>query len=389
VDTRHRWFAVGHSTDDDPRRSGRAAAGRALQGTDPALLVVLMAGRGDPAEVLAGIDEVFPGVPLIGSSSEVVIGPEHSGNGGVVVAAFGGPGFTARTEVASSARENRRAAGAAAAASAAGLPDELPYKALMLLTDGFQAGQEDILAGAYSVVGASLPMIGGTAGPYPGASRPLLLHGREVYEQAVVAAAIASDGPLGIAFRHGWRKVGEAMIVTRSVKETVYTLDDRPALTAYLDRLNAPDDAYTDADAFEAFTRSRPIGIRRRSGVEVRSVSSTAGLREGWLRSSGEVPEGGLVWLMEGDRDSVLESAGDACRAALDTLGVPPLGLLAFDCVSRRHMLGEEGTRQEVGRMIKESGGIPLAGAYTWGEIARIRGVNGFHNQTLAVLAVG
>jgi len=26
---------------------------------------------------------------------------------------------------------------------------------------------------------------------------------------------------------------------------------------------------------------------------------------------------------------------------------------------------------------------------YTWGEIARTKGINGFHNQTLVVLAVG
>jgi hypothetical protein len=31
----------------------------------------------------------------------------------------------------------------------------------------------------------------------------------------------------------------------------------------------------------------------------------------------------------------------------------------------------------------------PVAGLYTWGEIARTRGINGFHNQTLVVLAVG
>jgi hypothetical protein len=33
--------------------------------------------------------------------------------------------------------------------------------------------------------------------------------------------------------------------------------------------------------------------------------------------------------------------------------------------------------------------GAPLSGFYTWGEIARTRGITGYHNQTLAVLAVG
>jgi hypothetical protein len=33
--------------------------------------------------------------------------------------------------------------------------------------------------------------------------------------------------------------------------------------------------------------------------------------------------------------------------------------------------------------------GAPLAGFYTYGEIARVRGARGFHNQTLVVLSIG
>jgi hypothetical protein len=60
-----------------------------------------------------------------------------------------------------------------------------------------------------------------------------------------------------------------------------------------------------------------------------------------------EVPQGGLVWLMQGDADSVL-SATLAASAA----------------------------------------GVPVAGFYTYGEIARTRGTRGFHNQTLVVLSI-
>ncbi len=110
---------------------------------------------------------------------------------------------------------------------------------------------------------------------------------------------------------------------------------------------------------------------------------------DGRLRSSGEVPEGGLIWVLKGDRESTLDAAGDACQAAVDDLhGFAPLGLIAFDCISRSRMLGDEGTRQEVERMLKVADAAPVAGFYTWGEIARTRGITGYHNQTLAVLAV-
>ena len=180
------------------------------------------------------------------------------------------------------------------------------------------------------------------------------------------------------------------MIVTHSAKGDVYTLDDHPARAEYLDRLGAPTEAYTDPAVFMDFARTRPIGVRRRSGLEIRDVGSDRFVSEGWLRSIGEVPEGGVIWLMEGDAESGLRAAGDACQEAVAALGGQrPLGLLAFDCVSRRRLLGEERTRASVSQMLESSGGAPVAGFYTWGEYARVRGINGYYNQTLVMLAVG
>ena len=62
----------------------------------------------------------------------------------------------------------------------------------------------------------------------------------EVLEDAVVGAWLASDAPLGIGVQHGWRRVGEPMLVTGSEGSKVLTLDDQPALDVYLERLQPP-----------------------------------------------------------------------------------------------------------------------------------------------------
>jgi len=386
-----RWLSVGSSTDVDSRAAGSAAARQALAaGHDTRLVVVFCAGRHDPAAVLAGITQVSGDVPLIGCSSSTVIAPEgpHPDRA-VVVAALGGPGFSVATAVGHDASRAQRAAGVAVAGCTTAVEDR-PNQILVLLSDGLAQQQEEILGGVYSVVGASVPYVGGTSSPDPVTRQTFAFHGREVLTDVVVGATIASDGPLGVGVRHGWRKVGDPMIVTSSAGGEVFTLDDRPAIGAYLRQLGAPADAYADPRAFERFARTRPIGIRRRSGEEVRNVSSMALFDLGRLRSSGDVPEGGLVWLMEGDEESVLDAAGDACQDAVQALGgAPPLGLLAFDCESRANLFGPDGMRREVARMTEAIGGAPVAGLYTWGEVARLRGINGFHNQTLVVLAVG
>ena len=68
--------------------------------------------------------------------------------------------------------------------------------------------------------------------------------------------------------------------------------------------------------------------------------------------------------------------------------GRPPLGMIAFDCIARRGVLGDEGIKTEINRLAAMAPGTPVAGFYTYGEIARTRGLRGFHNQTLVVLTV-
>ena len=61
---------------------------------------------------------------------------------------------------------------------------------------------------------------------------------------------------------------------------------------------------------------------------------------------------------------------------------------VSFDCIARRGVLGD-GIGSEIERIATFAGTAPVAGFYTYGEIARTTGRQGFHNQTLVVLALG
>ncbi len=153
-------------------------------------------------------------------------------------------------------------------ARAAGELKPEAHRVLLLLTDGLAGDQQEIVRGAYGVLGAEVPLVGGCAGDdlRPEATHQLL--GTRVLSDAVVGAMLSSTAPLGIGVRHGWRKVGEPMLVTRSAENRVYRLDDQPALDVYLERLQAPPEAYTDGAAFTRFALTHPLGLSRRSGEE-------------------------------------------------------------------------------------------------------------------------
>jgi len=367
---------------------GRRAVEEAIASRSPSLVIVFASSELDVAALLREIRSALPeGAPVVGCTTAGEIASCGPSDQGAVIVALGGTDFSVAVGVATSAGAALRDAGATVAEAVDQL-EARPHRILLLLTDGLAGDQQEIVRGAYGVVGAQVPLVGGCAGDDLRMRTTNVFHDDRILTDAVVAVAIGSTAPFGIGVRHGWRRVGEPILVTGSVGTTVLTLDDEPALDFYLHRLGAPAEAAKSPTAFTRFALTHPLGMSRRSGEEVRFIAG-ADFEARSLQCIAHVPQGALAWIMEGDDDSVLAATDGACADALGQLGgQPPKGVLAFDCIARRGVLGGEGIRREVERIAAAVGGIPVAGFYSYGEIARTSGTGGFHNQTLVVLAV-
>ena len=243
-----------------------------MVGDDGRLVVVFASATHDLAALLRGIRRVTGDTPLIGCSTSGEIATGGPGDAGVVVVALGGPGFVARTAAARAVSSRLRDAGAEVAACASESAHH-PHQALLLLTDGLAGDQTEVVRGAYSVMGAATPLVGGCAGDDMRMERTQQLWNDEVLGDAVVGAWLASDAPLGIGVQHGWSRVGDPMLVTGSEGSKVLTLDDQPALDVYLERLNAPAEVHRSPAEFTRFALTHPLGLSRRSGEEVRFVA--------------------------------------------------------------------------------------------------------------------
>jgi hypothetical protein len=382
-----RWFGVGFR--EGAREAGARAADDALVRGDPKLLLVFCSRAHNLRQLLGQVRERAGDVPLIGCTTAGQIATAGPSDAGVVVAALGGEGFAVRTTVVTEASRNLREAGARVAR---GLPDRtgLPHTVMLLLSDGLSGDQQEIVRGAHAVLGAAVPLVGGCAGDDLKMSRTFQFHGDRVLTDSVVGVGIAANAPLGVGVRHGWRRVGEPMLVTSSRGNRVYTLDDRPALDAYLKHLGVTEPARLDQEGLARLALTHPFGMSRSKGEDQVRFIGGGDFAEGSLSCMAEVPQGALVWIMEGDARSVLGATDAACGDSLAALGGrPPLGLIAFDCIARRAVLGEGGIHSEIGRLATMASGVPVAGFYTYGEIARTRGVRGFHNQTLVLLSIG
>jgi hypothetical protein len=382
-----RWFAVGSA--DSERGAATRALDEALIHNDAKLLVVFCSESHDLGLVLREISARSGSVPLIGCTTAGEIATSGPGEAGLVVAALGGDGFWIETGVAHGVSSDPRAAGMGAARCLSSPPDDRPHRALLLLSDGLAGDQQEVVRGAYGVLGAGVPLVGGCAGDDLRMTKTFQLYGDRVLSDSVVAAGIASSAPLGIGVRHGWQRVGEPMLVTGSAGNHVHTLDDRPALDVYLEHLDVVETAGLDERELTRLALTHPLGLSRPSGEEEVRFIGGADFAKRSLSCIAEVPQGALVWMMEGDVESVLAATDAACADALAPLdGQAPLGVLAFDCIARRGVLGDNEIQTEIDRLAAMVAGAPVAGFYTYGEIARTHGMRGFHNQTLVVLSI-
>ena len=101
----------------------------------------------------------------------------------------------------------------------------------------------------------------------------------------------------------------------------MYTLDDRPALDAYLKRLASRASRTWIRRGWRGWRSPTRSGSAARNGEEQVRFISGGDFAERSLSCIAEVPQGALVWVMEGDAQSVLEATDAACGDSLAALG--------------------------------------------------------------------
>ena len=257
-----------------------------------------------------------------------------------------------------------------------------------MIVDGLTREQHELVRGAYSVLGAAVPMVGGCSADDAEYELTNQFHGTgagvELLVDSIVAVGLGLSAPIGIGIAHGWAKQGEPMVVTSSDGGEVFLMDDEPALDD-LRRIGA-DRSLLDADRFRDVAFQHPLGMSRRSGEDIRVVHA-ADRERGSLLCLADVPQGALVWTMTTATDALVDAAvrflRDGDRRARWRA---PNGVVVFDCGARKLKLGPENVTVEQAAIARSAAGAPFGGFYTFGEIARTNGSRGMHHLTVVTL---
>ena len=383
-----RWVQVGTSTATDPVVAVSEALVNILRHPNPKLTIIYCSPAYNLSEVSSLVKASIGGGELIGCSTSGELIRNQALDGGLLIWALGGEGFSVTTgDGQGSAQDGLRQAAFDASQCLQRL-ERKQHTILFLLADGLCGDQMEVVRGAYDVAGATVPLVGGCAGDDMKLQSTQQIHSGILLTHAVVAAAISSDAPMAVGIAHGWEPLGEPMLVTESRSNTLTTLDDRPALDVYFDCFDASDEIRNNPEKFFAFAHTRPLGVMRRNRIEIRYVYG-ADYQARTLSIFAEVPQGAMAYLMQGNSSTVLNASNEVCALAEAGLeGLPAKGFMLLECVARKSLLAQDGLLEQSLELASVNPGTSIGGFYTYGEIARTSGSGGLHNQTVVALAI-
>lgn len=391
---------VAYSNNPDAYHAGFEAAAKAIQNagiSEPHLVILFSSVAFDQEQVVKGARDGSGHAPLVGCSTagEITNAGPHTKTVAAMAIQAEGVQFTPAkgAPVSDGARE-------AGAALARELKSAAPdMRAMMIFPDVLTGNGADVVRGIQDELGEHFPIMGGAAGDDFEFKQTYEYLGDEVHSGAVVGAGLSGNFVIGAGVRHGWMPIGVPMKVTRSNGATVYTIDDKPAISIYEDYFGeSAGEMRREPLAKLAITY--PLGLKVPELDEYLIRDPVTVGEDGSITCAAEIPEGSEVRLMIGSRERAVEAAQQAARkfmADFEAAGTKPDLVLVFNCIAREKLFGQK-AHDEIHAVQEIIGpNVPMLGFYTYGEQAPIGGETRdtekirtrFYNETLVLFGIG
>ena len=393
-------IGIGVSKNSDPLQAAGEAVSQARikLHTDKISLSLVFTSSGLPhSDVLKIIRSNLPGqTPVCGASGQAIITNEEEVlRHGVIVMLFS---FSESIYFTSAFVENISLKTPLEAGEELGDKLSFGFKNIrrdfgVIFSDGLIGDASSFLEGLQKKLGQSFPLVGGCASDNLKPHKTYLYYNDSAVNDSVCSLMFGGKLNFGIGIKHGWKPLGKMRSVTNSNANIVYEIDNRPAVKIYEEYFSLNPGQLRQE--LKRISILYPIGIFLEGEDEYLLRNLLAVDENGALNFQGSVPQGSSIRLMIGSKESCL----DAARLAAEEVKRNFLGrnikfVLIFDSASRYMLLRREAKKeiQIIGEVLGKD--IPLAGFYTFGEQAPLKSISYhgrsyFHNQSIAILAVG
>lgn len=241
---------------------------------------------------------------------------------------------------------------------------------LVVFIDAMANLTETFIDNLYETVGGGIDVIGGGSGAIDFKQRPCIFSRQGLLVD--VALVVQMPIPIHCAVEHGWEILSGPYLVTEAEGTRIQTLNYLPALEVYKAAIEEMTSHRFSKNKFFQTSQNFPLGILGiNDDILVRDPIQVINTD---LVCVGSVPVNAMVYILKGDRATVInaaQQAGEELRAMTPSECEDSLGLsLVFDCVSRVLYLGEEFPLEMEAIEHGVGAGRMIVGALSIGEIA-------------------
>jgi hypothetical protein len=251
----------------------------------------------------------------------------------------------------------------------------------MVFVDGLAPEQQALVGGMHKVTGAAVPVIGGAAADDRQLNETLVFHDDRILSNAAVAVWIGSAHPLHVTVGHGWHAIGLPMLVTKVEGQVVHEIAGRPARDVFEEHIRMSNDHEQVRPG--GYYSTHAFGLIQPDGSHlIRGVFMGA---DEMIHTFAPLPVYSAIQIVACDEDDLLAVTDDVAQRSV--AGRDASVLVVFSCIARLDVLQDRGG-EEATRLQAAAGKVPVFGIYTYGEFARTTSVAGYHNSTVAAIAL-
>jgi hypothetical protein len=282
---------------------------------------------------------------------------------------------------ASIADTNSRAVGANIAAQLN--RDDL--KAVLVLSDGLGINGSELAEGMLANLPSHVIVTGGLAGDGADFQQTWTLVEGKPTTGMVTAVGFYGDAvQIGYGSKGGWDLFGPERMVTKSVSNIVYELDNKPALALYKEYLGEL------AAGLPATGLLFPLALKTPNDEEpiVRTLLAVDEASQS-LVFAGDVPEGRVTQLMRANFDRLIEGAATAANQISNIGSTGEHLSIAVSCVGRKLILKERVDEEVEATLEALPKNTQQIGFYSYGELSPTGAlICRLHNQTMTLTLI-
>lgn len=255
--------------------------------------------------------------------------------------------------------------------------------------DGKVVNGEVLVRSIESVVGPQVNLFGGMAGDDLSFTGSWVFTNDQASDYGMVALVLNEDkiDLQGMAIS-GWKPLGVFMTVTKSEKNLIYTIDDKPALEMYL-RYLGEERAGSDEqfDFFKTVGGHYPFQIEREGRQALMCTPIGYDKEKEALVCEADVPQGSRFRFSTPPDFDIIETVIEKAGELKSATQAEAEALLIFSCAGRLSALGPLATQENDG--LADVWNVPMAGFFTYGEFGRaVNGKHEFHSTTCSWVAL-